>query len=123
MLASSSLRSPNSASRRRARRWPTSMLAPGQLALNFARARFGQRLRLHYLTQPLGEFLHIAMAPIAGHGGEPSDLTVANGGAGLILIGGDAHPNLVMPSTVRFPFIRPESPQRPEAKRPASGRR
>jgi hypothetical protein len=33
--------------------------------------------------QPLGEFLHIAMAPTAGYGGKPIDFTVANGGAGL----------------------------------------
>jgi hypothetical protein len=92
-----------------------------QLGFELCPAEVGPQLRLQYLYQPLGEFLHIAMAPIAGHGGEPSDLTVANGGAGLILIGGDAHPNLVMPSTVRFAFIRPESPQRPEANRPASG--
>jgi hypothetical protein len=71
--------------------------------------------RLQYLNQPLGEFLHIAMVPIAGRGGEPTDLTVANGGAGLVLIGGDAHPNLVMPSSlsarsrrsVRKPIARP----------------
>jgi hypothetical protein len=92
-----------------------------QLGFELCPAEVGPQLRLQYLNQPLGEFLHIAMAPIAGRGGEPSDLTVANGGAGLVLIGGDAHPNLVMPSTVRFVFIGPESPQRPEANRPASG--
>jgi hypothetical protein len=68
--------------------------------------------------QPLGEFLHIAMAPIAGYAGEPTDFTVANGGAGLILIGSDAYPNLIMPSAMRFVFIGPESPQRAETNRP-----
>jgi hypothetical protein len=38
----------------------------------------------------------------------------------LILIA-DAHPNLIMPSTMRFVFIRPESPQRPETS-PSHGR-
>ena len=89
-----------------------------QLGFELCPAEIGPQLRLQYLNQPLGEFLHIAMAPIAGYGGEPIDFTVANGGAGLILIGGDAHPNLIMPSTMRFVFIGPESPQPPESNRP-----
>jgi hypothetical protein len=32
---------------------------------------------------------------------------VANGGAGLLLLGGDARPDLVVPSTIRFVFVRP----------------
>jgi hypothetical protein len=70
------------------------------------------------LNQPLGEFLHIAMAPIAGYGGKPTDFTVANGGAGLILIAGDADPNFIMPSTMRFVFIDPGAPQHPETNHP-----
>ena len=81
-------------------------------------AELGPQLRLQYLNQPLGEFLHIAMAPIALYGGEPADFTVANGGAGLILIAGYADPNFIMPSTMRFAFVSPASRQRPETSRP-----
>jgi hypothetical protein len=89
-----------------------------QLGFELCPAEVGPQLRLQYLNQPLGEFLHIAMAPIAGYAGEPTDFTVANGGAGLILIGSDAYPNLIMPSAMRFVFIGPESPQRAETNRP-----
>ncbi len=73
--------------------------------------------------QPPGEFLHIALALIAGYGGEPIDFTVANGGAGLILFGGDAHPNLIMSSTMRFVFVDTEWPQRLETNHPGLFRR
>jgi hypothetical protein len=89
-----------------------------QLGFELCPAEVGPQLRLQYLKQPLGEFLHIAMAPIARYGGEPTDFTVANGGGGLILIAGDAHPKFIMPSTMRFVFIGPEAPQRPEINRP-----
>ena len=81
-----------------------------QLGFELCPAEVGPQLRLQYLNQPLGEFLHIAMAPIAGLGGEPADFTVTNGGAGLILIGSDARPSHIMPWTMRFVFIGPESP-------------
>jgi hypothetical protein len=58
------------------------------------------------------------MAPIARYSGEPTDFTVANGGAGLILIAGYADPNFIVPATMRFVFVGPESPQRPEANPP-----
>jgi hypothetical protein len=89
-----------------------------QLGFELCPAEVAPQLRLQYLNQPLGEFLHIAMAPIAGYGGEPTDFTVANGGAGLILIAGYAYPKFIMPSTMRFVFIGPEAPQRLEANRP-----
>lgn len=89
-----------------------------QLGFELCPAEVGPQLRLQYLNQPFGEFLHIAMAPIAIYGGEPADFTVANGGAGLILLAGDAHPNFIMPSTMRFVFISPGAPQRPETNRP-----
>jgi hypothetical protein len=78
-----------------------------QLGFELCPAEVAPQLRLQYLNQPLGEFLHIAMAPIAGYGGEPTDFTVANGGAGLIC----------------FVFIGPEAPQRPETNLPAPFRR
>jgi hypothetical protein len=89
-----------------------------RLGFELCPAEVGPQLRVQYLNQPLGEFLHIAMAPVAIYGGEPADFTVANGGAGLILLAGDAHPNFIMPSTMRFVFISPGAPQRPETNRP-----
>lgn len=89
-----------------------------QLGFELCPAEVGPQLRLQYLDQPLGEFLHIAMAPIARYGVEPTDFTVANGGGGLILIAGDAHPKFIMPSTMRFVFVGPKAPQRREINRP-----
>jgi hypothetical protein len=65
------------------------------------------KLRLHYVNQPLGEFLHIAMQPVATWRGELVDLTVGNGGAGLLLLGGDGSPDLTLHSRVKFVFVRP----------------
>ena len=53
-------------------------------------------LRLNYLDQPLGKFLHIAMRPVAPYTGELVDFSVGNAGAGLILIGGDGHPDVLL---------------------------
>jgi hypothetical protein len=78
-----------------------------QLGLELCSAEVGPQLRLQYLDQPLGEFLHIAMNPIATYGGDLVDLTVANGGASLLLIGGAADSEIIMHSTVRFVFVRP----------------
>jgi hypothetical protein len=58
-------------------------------------------------NQPLGESLHIAMAPVVTDEGDVVDLSVAIGGAGLLLIGGDARPDLIVPPTIRFVFVRP----------------
>jgi len=67
----------------------------------------GPILRLHYLAQPVGEFLHIAMQPVARYSGELVDFTLGNGGAGLLFIGGDARPEVVVPSSNRFVFVKP----------------
>jgi len=42
-------------------------------------------LRLQYRDQPLGEFLDVAMEPIAIYGGDLVGLTIGNGGEGLML--------------------------------------
>jgi hypothetical protein len=68
----------------------------------------GPALRLNYLDQPLGEFLHIAMRPVA-RTGEVVDFSVGNAGAGLILIGGDGHPDVMLSGAERFVFIRPRA--------------
>ena len=65
------------------------------------------QLRLEYLNQPIGEFLHVAMPPVATYGGDLVDLTIGNGGAGLVLIGGDGSPDLTLHSSVKFVFVRP----------------
>jgi hypothetical protein len=78
-----------------------------QLGLELCPAEVGPQLRLQYLDQPLGEALHIAMKPIATYGGELVDLTAANGGASLLLVGGDARPGSTQHASTRFVFVRP----------------
>jgi hypothetical protein len=60
-----------------------------QLGFQLAAAEVGPQLRLQYVDQPIGEFLIVGMEPIKTWSGEPVVLNVANGGAGLILIGQD----------------------------------
>ena len=57
------------------------------------------------LDQPIGEFL-IGMEPIKTWKGEPVILTVANGGAGLVLIGRDGSADAEIPVAARFLFVR-----------------
>ena len=78
-----------------------------QLGLELCPPEAAPQLRLEYLNQPIGEFLHVAMAPVATYSGALVDLTVGNGGAGLILIGGDGSPDLMLHSSVKFVFVRP----------------
>lgn len=76
-----------------------------QLDYDLCPAEVGPQLRLQYLDQPVGEFLRIAMAPIAiPHGGFMTFI-VGNGGAGLILIGSGARPNLIVHSAAKFVFV------------------
>ena len=70
-----------------------------------AAAEVAPQLRLQYLDQPMGEFL-IAMEPIRRWTGEPVILTVANGGAGLALIGRDGSADAEIPVASRFLFVR-----------------
>jgi hypothetical protein len=78
-----------------------------QLGFQLSPAEVGPQLRLQYLDQPVGEFLRIAMEPITAYGGEIVDLTVGNGGAGLLLVGGIGGYGLVMQPATRFVFVRP----------------
>ena len=78
-----------------------------QLGLELCAPEVGPQLRLQYLDQPLGEFLHIAMEPIATYEGDLIDLTVANGGASLALIGSPAQSDAIVHPRVRFVFVRP----------------
>jgi hypothetical protein len=63
-------------------------------------------VRLQYFDQLIGEFLTIGMESIKTWKGEPVILTVANGGAGLILIGQDGSADAEIPVVSRFLFVR-----------------
>ena len=79
-----------------------------ELGLELCPAELGPLLRLQFLDQRLGDFVHIAMKPIATNG-DLIDFTVANGGAGLLLIGGEASPEEIVAATMRFVFVLPAS--------------
>jgi uncharacterized protein YjiS (DUF1127 family) len=85
-----------------------------QLGLALAPAEIAPQLRLQYLDQPIGEFLTIGMEPIGTWAGEAVVLTVANGGAGLILIGQDGREDAQISAISRFVFVRPGSSMAPE---------
>jgi hypothetical protein len=75
-----------------------------QLGFGLAAAEVAPQLRLQYLDQPLGEFL-IGMEPIKTWAGDPVILTVANGGAGLVLIGQDGSADAEIHLATRFLFV------------------
>jgi hypothetical protein len=77
-----------------------------QLGFGLAAAEVGPQLRLQYFDQPIGEFLIIGMEPIRTWKGAPIILNVANGGAGLILIGQDGSADAQIPVASRFVFVR-----------------
>jgi hypothetical protein len=64
-------------------------------------------LRLQYRDQPIGEFLTIAMEPIATYVGEPVGLSVGNGGAGLVIVGQTMARDTLTDRDTRFVFIHP----------------
>ena len=76
-----------------------------KLGFQFAAAEVAPQLRLQYFDQPMGEFL-IGMEPIKTWKGEPVILTVANGGAGLVLIGRDGSADAEIPVATRFLFVQ-----------------
>jgi hypothetical protein len=94
------------------------------LASLYARARrFGYelcppevavQLRLQYRDQPVGEFLDIAMEPIATYEGELAGLSLANGGAGLMIVGQLVSLETSPASGTRFVFVRPTQIARPD---------
>src|SRR5262249_45094584 len=57
--------------------------------LELCPAEVGRQLRLAYRNQPVREALDIAMEPVATYSGDPTILTLANWGTGLMLIGRD----------------------------------
>ncbi|KGJ68385.1 hypothetical protein BJA5080_00717 [Bradyrhizobium diazoefficiens SEMIA 5080] len=85
-----------------------------QLGFGLAAAEVGPQLRLQYFDQPIGEFLIIGMEPIRTWKGAPVILNVANGGAGLILIGQDGSADAQISVVSRFVFVRTNEGAPPE---------
>jgi hypothetical protein len=79
----------------------------GELGLELCPAEAAPLLRLAYTNQPMGEFLNVAMRPIATYAGELVALSIANAGTGPLLIGGDGRPELVTNRMAKFVFVRP----------------
>jgi hypothetical protein len=77
-----------------------------QLGFGLAAAEIGPQLRLQYIDQPIGEFLVIGMEPIRTWKGAPAILNIANGGAGLVLIGQDGSADAQVSLASRFLFVR-----------------
>ena len=75
-----------------------------KLGFQLAAAEVAPQLRLQYFDQPIGEFLIIGMEPIKTWEGQPVILTVANGGAGLIIIGQDGSADAQISVVSRFLF-------------------
>jgi len=86
-----------------------------RVGLELCPAEVGLQLRLEYRNQPLGEALDIAMEPVATYSGDPTILTLANWGTGLILIGRDGRSESTVNRISRFVFALP-SRERLEAK-------
>lgn len=78
-----------------------------RLGFQLVAAEMGPQLRLQYYDQPPGEFLNLAMEPIETSEGERVIFVVANGGAGLVLLGHDVNANPTFFRTSRFLFVRP----------------
>jgi hypothetical protein len=91
-----------------------------QLGFGLAAAEVAPQLRLQYFDQPIGEFLVIGMEPIKTWTGDPVILTVANGGAGLILVGQDGSADAQISVASRFLFVRPNETAPAEAPEPAA---
>jgi hypothetical protein len=75
-----------------------------KLGFQLAAAEVAPQLRLQYFDQPIGEFLIIGMEPIKTWEGQPVILTVANGGAGLVIIGQDGSADAQISVVSRFLF-------------------
>jgi hypothetical protein len=80
-----------------------------QVGLHLCPAHVGLQLRLDYADQPIGEFVHVAMEPVATYAGQPTILALANGGSGLLLIGSDGRSDFLVTRSVKFVFALPQS--------------
>lgn len=77
-----------------------------QLGLYFCPAEIGPQLRLQYLDQPNGEWLLIAMEPIADSGGVPRVFIVERDESGFWLYGGNGHPDEFWNADFQCLFLR-----------------
>ena len=75
------------------------------LGFELSPAEVGPVLRLQYLDQPHGEFLEIAMNPVAKYTGELIRLSVARAGTGSFCLGVTVTGRTVLVA-VRFVFVR-----------------
>jgi len=78
-----------------------------EAGLELCPAEVGPQLRLNYRNQPLGEALDIAMEPVATYSGDPTILTLANWGTGLMLIGRNGRSESMVNRISRFVFALP----------------
>jgi hypothetical protein len=83
-----------------------------QLGFVLCPAEVGPILRLAYLDQPFGEYLHIAMEPIARFDGGATDFSVAKGLGGWLLIGDDVRDDRVLVGDAQVVFVRPDAAPR-----------
>ena len=88
-----------------------------RLGLALCPAELGPALRMAYLDQQLGEYLHIAMQPVARSDGKATDFVVAKGLAGWLLIGDDVRDDLVLAGDARMVFIGPDEASHPTVPR------
>jgi hypothetical protein len=77
-----------------------------ELGLALAPADTGPQLRLQYFDQPIGEFLYVGTEPIKAKRGDANIFIVANGGAGLLLLGEDVRANVQFFPSSKFVFVR-----------------
>ena len=75
------------------------------LGLTLCPAEVGPQLRLQYQDQPKGEWLYIAMEPIAGSGGSLSVFSVGHSGSGRWLDSGHGSPDYFWDGDDRFVFV------------------
>ncbi len=76
-----------------------------QLGLDLCRAEVGPQLRLQYTDQPNGEWLRIAMEPIADSGGHLNIFYVIQGACELYLNSYSGHPSDFCHNYDRFVFV------------------
>ena len=75
-----------------------------ELGLELCPNEVGPQLRLQYKDQPKGEYLRIAMEPIAGSDGRLDIFRVDHGGDGLWLDGNHGHSDTFWLARNRFVF-------------------
>jgi hypothetical protein len=78
-----------------------------QLGFALCRPEIAVYLRLAYRDQPLGDFLRVAMEPLMTYRGDAIDLTLANTGTGLLLLGGSGSGDTQLAASTQLVFVRP----------------